>query len=647
MENKKISLSFTKVIEKKSLQPSALKQAPENARIKKEVIETIEENIIKSNAAEGEELVIPLLQRDSEAPLLLKSKFNQKKRQTEPTEETSTDKSPCRELTLDEQAEKALLEEVANSAHQLSEKPSNFSIPIDDVGPSISNLGSIPTLDDFDEIGVEQFGAALLRGMGWTKGQGVGNSRNRKVVSIIEASNKTLGSSATRKTVPASQDPHEQEETLSLKKGSYVLLSGGRHEGNYGMVESVEETHVLVKKAVGGAVVMEIEGNLTPVTKTQYADSSRVINKEMFDKFKDAEANKKKKRSDKTDDKNLDKDGRDVTAKENKQMYERDGLNNNRPEQSQLDTQNETYSIGSQSDENKLKHPRKVKQEITDDYNASEKTKSLRTLTSGMPVGGNHDDDDKSSDNYSERDQRHHKLQDAVRNRKSGKYLDDPPEYKLDRRKEHSMNSDKYSREEGVSRKQYDYDISDEDKPRKKKSRDSRRRVDEFQHEVRHHKERISKREDKSSKDYLLSKYGDASTNGNRAYESDDRAARGTISSAPWVREGLTVRITSEQFKAGKYFKEKVVVENVMTAVQCECRTSSGRLLSGVPLAVLETVIPKQHPRVVMVVKGRHAGMLGRVLEQHKSSQEASIQLLEDKSIILKLHYEQICQYNQ
>lgn len=40
------------------------------------------------------------------------------------------------------------------------------------------------TLDDYARVPVEQFGAALLRGMGWKEGEGIGNQRGRKIEKV-------------------------------------------------------------------------------------------------------------------------------------------------------------------------------------------------------------------------------------------------------------------------------------------------------------------------------------------------------------------------------------------------------------------------------------------------------------------------------
>ena len=48
----------------------------------------------------------------------------------------------------------------------------------------------------------------------------------------------------------------------------------------------MDEDHVLIRAAMGQAVVREVEGNLRVATEKEYKESSRVINKEMYDKFK-------------------------------------------------------------------------------------------------------------------------------------------------------------------------------------------------------------------------------------------------------------------------------------------------------------------------------------------------------------------------
>ncbi|KAK4561066.1 DNA primase large subunit Spp2 [Recurvomyces mirabilis] len=46
---------------------------------------------------------------------------------------------------------------------------------------SIQSAPSGPTLSDYDRVPVEEFGAGLLRGMGWVEGQGIGSQKGRKL----------------------------------------------------------------------------------------------------------------------------------------------------------------------------------------------------------------------------------------------------------------------------------------------------------------------------------------------------------------------------------------------------------------------------------------------------------------------------------
>ncbi|KAF2356580.1 Spp2/MOS2 G-patch domain [Trinorchestia longiramus] len=658
MEGAKFSLCFSKVIEKKQLQPSALKSIQDKqAGSKQEIIESIEGNVIKSNAPPEQELVIPLLQQDQDPPVHARAK----QRKTQPqqgVQAPSLHAVPHGELTLEQQAEQALLSEAADLDSRAQHASSDASIPSQTELKTSTTLGSVPTLDDFEEVGVDNFGAALLRGMGWKKGEGVGSARNRKVVSIIEASNKTLGSAALRSKAGLlkQQGTHEQEEQLSLNKGSYALINAGRHKGTYGIVESVEEDHVLLRKAVGGAVVREVEANLTLVTKEHYSDSSRVINKEMFDKFKEAALNKnkssksskKKYRSEDDSDENSRerKDKRSSKLdNENEKEVERKNSAARRHDETSSCLENSSHVSNARTsdslpakDHTEVNHTKKVvvkMEEIKED-----KESVVRKESSN--IYGINPLDSKSNTKTSEVKDRYKKLQEAVESHKAKQDRD--CSYSDSRtlcQKEKSGRPEYFSN--SGSKRRYSRSSSPERDTQPNKNAFLENESNRNKSKHRSHTRDGSKsarKEVQSKEEYLLSRYGDQSMNKHKDMTS------GAGRTAPWVREGLTVRITSEKFKGGKYFKEKVVIENVVTAVQCVCRTSEGKVLSHVPPDILETVIPKLSPRIVMVVKGRHAGMVGRVLEQHKREQEASVQLQDDSSRILRLHYEQICQYN-
>lgn len=51
-------------------------------------------------------------------------------------------------------------------------------------------------------------------------------------------------------------------------------------------------------------------------------------------------------------------------------------------------------------------------------------------------------------------------------------------------------------------------------------------------------------------------------------------------------------------------------MKTVITAESCECITAEGDILRKVHPEWLETVIPKIHPQIIMVVKGQQKGQV-------------------------------------
>lgn len=72
-----------------------------------------------------------------------------------------------------------------------------------------------PNIDDYDTIPVEEFGFAMLRGMGWSEGHGVGLT-NRKVVEPTSVKNENLG----RIGLGASPNIHNLKLDLGLHTNS-------------------------------------------------------------------------------------------------------------------------------------------------------------------------------------------------------------------------------------------------------------------------------------------------------------------------------------------------------------------------------------------------------------------------------------------
>ncbi len=136
-----------------------------------------------------------------------------------------------------------------------------------------------------------------------------------------------------------------------------------------------------------------------------------------------------------------------------------------------------------------------------------------------------------------------------------------------------------------------------------------------------------------------------------RNYDNDDRESKNGHSnssskrsrkSRPWIRPQLRVRIVDDR---SKYYKEKVIVEDVISPEEVVCRTERGRMLEGILSDDCETVVPKEDGGIIMIVKGDHCGKIAEILRKDSKRAVAAVQVLPDKSEVLKMDYDDICQF--
>lgn len=119
--------------------------------------------------------------------------------------------------------------------------------------------------------------------------------------------------------------------------------------------------------------------------------------------------------------------------------------------------------------------------------------------------------------------------------------------------------------------------------------------------------------------------------------------------SGHWLSPGIRVRITSERWQGGRFFKLKAVVQDVVSPGVGSLLVTladgrSTRLLDSVPEAVLETALPKAGGEV-RVISGRYKGHDGVLLERNADSQQGVIQLKGDmEGSIVKCKYEQVAE---
>lgn len=609
MAAQKFTLSFSKTIEKKCLQPSAIRnEVPAEVKNTTEVLQSIEENVLKTDGpTEEEELVIPLVKADRAAvfqKLVEKLKESKRKEEDEegsknPATEEETNKEQPRILTLDEQAEAALLEESKRRLDTYSDRGTNdnFSISLtakeEKLETKVVDLGKESSLDDYDQVDVSVYGAALLRGMGWKKSEGIGRG-NKKVVEIINPSSKTFGLAGKRPENEAvASKGGAQEEELTLAKGSCVLIHSGRHRGTYGTVESLDEDHLLVKAAVSQNVIREVELNVKVVSQKEFKDMSRVINKDMYDKFKEEEARKKDKLQ-----KTVKEGDANSGDEENKKTLKGEQKLEKTCKQEEILSGREGKKVRKHNESSKVEL-KLINTELTRE-------------TEDIEKASRHSNDSKCGGEYERnKAKKDHNLYSKTLPRKvESDVLDDKHQFE---------NSKK------IVGKYFKYDKYEGTKNELPKH------IDHSQSSYSNSKSKAKKRE-----------YEDNDQESNKVHKVHNR-----MPVIPWVRENLRVRLISKSYKGGRYHKQKVIVQSVETAECCECVTEEGKVLKQVHPAWLETVIPKVHPQIVMIVRGQQKGQKGRILQLHREQEKASVQFLEDPTVIVKFHYDDVCEYVQ
>ncbi|XP_064606132.1 G-patch domain and KOW motifs-containing protein-like [Liolophura sinensis] len=309
-ENKpSLSFGFSKKLNTRKLQSSSLNEEKLTASDEQDFLKSVEGKKLQSikPKEEEKELVIPCLVKNSwRKPV--ENKY--KKTTDKPKEYTGA---------LESQAVTELLEEARKQQEDwedVGKVDSGIAIPVvvqnklpegyeTDEKLDVSLRPDEAEAADYEQVPIEQYGLAMLRGMGWKPGEGVG--RNKKSFQIVESvlRPKGLGLGADKSQVlqlsytkqgQAPQDKKSSEE-LVLKKGAYCMIQKGAHKDLYGTVEGLDDDNarVMIKLTIGGKIATQSQYSIKLVTKQEYEKYSKYLNKGKVDKYKDEEDKKNRK----------------------------------------------------------------------------------------------------------------------------------------------------------------------------------------------------------------------------------------------------------------------------------------------------------------------------------------------------------------
>ena len=251
-----------------------------------------------------EALVIPLIQNNNWREQAKERNESKKKTKTKPKDDGNN-----RELEVEEEAkeepgldlEEKARQELVDEARELNEnfversRSSNKVIPLllinkvpdgfeEDDNFDVSARPDNPTLDDYSKVPVEEFGMALLRGMGF-------RPEESKTVEPIEVKvrPKGLGLGAE---LPQTAKPKvtgsNTSEKLELKIGAHVLILAQQFKDFYGTIQGFDEdlSRASVRLAINSSSVDVPIFTLQLVSKEEFKKEGKVLNRSSYTKYK-------------------------------------------------------------------------------------------------------------------------------------------------------------------------------------------------------------------------------------------------------------------------------------------------------------------------------------------------------------------------
>ena len=305
-----LSFKFSKTSEKKVLTDSKLRDSStKDNNEERDFIKDVKDKAIIGSIKpkENKPLVIPMLKAKS-------YDFRTKGDKSDATSDPAQNGDSKEGDSLMSEAARELLAEAAKLNRDWDDRADDGKPKLDAIPTVIANAlpgemaneehldvslrAEVSTMDDYENVPIEQFGMAMLRGMGWKEGQGIGGFKN-EVVPIFDPQvrPKGLGLGATRPNAKA-KVVKEGEEKLELKKGAWVKVVSGAKAGLYGEVEGLdgENGRVFVKLVVSKDITSVSENAIELVTKQEFKDKGKVVNLDKYEKFKEKEKMKDERR---------------------------------------------------------------------------------------------------------------------------------------------------------------------------------------------------------------------------------------------------------------------------------------------------------------------------------------------------------------
>ena len=135
---------------------------------------------------------------------------------------------------------------------------------------------------NYDQIDLEKFGVAALRGMGWSEKNGIGLTNKRTsdfIVPELRPKGLGLGAGFNKKSKANDDDRYKQqsESNLTYKKGAFLKIIDGKHRGEYGELVSFDDglNRILVRLQDSDQTVSMIQSLTQLISRNEYEKAQK------------------------------------------------------------------------------------------------------------------------------------------------------------------------------------------------------------------------------------------------------------------------------------------------------------------------------------------------------------------------------------
>ncbi|KAL6456744.1 hypothetical protein MHYP_G00352880 [Metynnis hypsauchen] len=283
-------------------------------------------------------------------PLIHKNRWYREEgaKQSDKRDEKGTSQ-PEEQDSVESQAVRELIEESQKQQERWKNGPQidqNLSIPLlmQNQAPKGFEDGDYVKVDlrpessteeDYERVPVVAYGMAMLKGMGWKEGEGIGRTFKQDVKPIEHqlrpkglglgadrSAIKDLEPSGPRRPPKPGMEREQEDEALVLGPGGCVQVQNGAHKDLYGKIEGVDpdNARVVVKLAIGGK----------SVTISQY--SLRLVPQKEYDKYSKDLSRLSKAHKEKEKEREQEKEREKERAQEQQRREEKESSSNGRDE---------------------------------------------------------------------------------------------------------------------------------------------------------------------------------------------------------------------------------------------------------------------------------------------------------------------------